>query len=55
MLIEEQGIVLLEHLLASNIETSVATICVQILRIVEHDLFANCHDKQSTQQQQVIV
>lgn len=55
MLIEEQGIGLLERLLLSSQDGTVRGICSQILAIVEQDAAANCHDKQQQQQQQVIV
>ncbi|OQR66240.1 protein zyg-11B-like [Tropilaelaps mercedesae] len=55
MLIEEQGIKILEMLLLDSQDDTVMSICSQILSIVEQDAAASCHDKQQQQHQQVIV
>lgn len=54
MLVEEQGIGLLEKLLESTEHVTVKKICAKILAIVEQDAGVHCHQKQPQAQQQVI-
>lgn len=54
MLVEEQGIGLLEKLLESTEHVTVKKICAKILSIVEQDAGVHCHQKQSQPPQQVI-